>query len=403
MASLTAVPLSTEADQVVHPSWSGIYAMAVCVAVLIASEFMPVSLLSPIAADLGLTEGQAGQAIAISGVLAVITSFSIASIAGKFDRKWVLLALSSLLIVSGVMVASAPTFAILMAGRALLGIAIGGFWSMSTATIMRLVPAASLPRGLAIVYGGNALAAAVSAPLGSLLGGIIGWRFTFLSVVPLAVIAVVWQAITLPKMPAVDRVDTGGALRVLGNRNVVLGLFAVAMLFLGQFSLFTYLRPFLEQVTGATVSMLSAMLLVVGIAGFIGTSFIGRVIGNRLRALLAVIPLIMAATAIALGVFGKSSIVTALLLAVWGLVSTAAPVVWSTWLSRTLPQDAEIGGGLMVGTIQLAITIGAAVGGIVFDARGPVVDFVGSGFVLVIAAIVAFVGVRDAAARPQGA
>ena len=205
MASLTAVPLSTEDDQAVHPSWSGIYAMAVCVAVLIASEFMPVSLLSPIAADLGLTEGQAGQAIAVSGVFAVITSFSITSIAGMLDRKWVLLALSSLLIVSGVMVALAPTFAILMAGRALLGIAIGGFWSMSTATIMRLVPTASLLRGLAIVYGGNALAAAVSAPLGCLLGGIIGWRFTFLSVVPLAVIAVVWQAITLPRMPAVSR------------------------------------------------------------------------------------------------------------------------------------------------------------------------------------------------------
>jgi len=395
MQEVTPSQNSVASEPVADPSWTAIYGMAVCVAVLIASEFMPVSLLSPIAADLGLTEGQAGQAIAISGVFAVITSFSIAVVSGNIDRKWVLLALSSLLIVSGVMVALAPNFPVLMAGRALLGIAISGFWSMSTATIMRLVPAASLPRGLAIVYGGNAVAAAISAPLGSMLGSIVGWRYTFLSVVPLAVVALIWQAAALPRLPARSHGEHGGTMRVLGNKSVVMGLFAVAMLFLGQFSLFTYLRPFLEQVTGVGVSTLSALLLIVGVAGFIGTTFVGKIIGKQLRGLLAVIPCIMAASAIALGLLGQSATIAALLLAIWGLVSTTAPVVWSTWLSRTLPHDAEIGGGLMVGTIQLAITLGAAVGGFVFDTRGPVVDFVGSGFILAFAALIAFFGIQD--------
>ncbi|RUZ92225.1 MFS transporter, partial [Mesorhizobium sp. M7A.F.Ca.US.001.02.1.1] len=43
-------------------AWGAVLSMSLCVFVLIASEFMPVSLLSPIAADLGITAGRTGQA-----------------------------------------------------------------------------------------------------------------------------------------------------------------------------------------------------------------------------------------------------------------------------------------------------------------------------------------------------
>lgn len=379
-------------------SWGAVYAMALCVAVLIASEFMPVSLLSPIAHDLGLTEGQAGQAISISGLFAVVTSLFITVIAGRLDRRLVLIGLTALLVVSGALVALAPNFLVLMTGRALLGIAIGGFWSMSAATVMRLVPAASVPRGLAVIYGGNALASTISAPLGSFMGGLIGWRGAFFCVVPLAVAAVIWQAMTLPRLPAEKRDEGGSLLRLFKNREAVIGLVAVMLLFMGQFALFTYLRPFLEQVTGVNISMLSAMLLIVGVAGLIGTSLVGRVLETRLHLTLAVIPAVMAGLAAALALFGASTWITAALLAAWGLVSTAAPVAWSTWLTRTLPNDAEAGGGLMVAVIQLAITVGATVGGMVFDGAGAVADFLGSAAVLALAALVAFIGSR--AQRP---
>src|SRR3954453_20079139 len=89
----------------VNSAWGAVYAMALCVAVLIASEFMPVSLLSPIAHDLGLTEGQAGQAISFSGVFSVMTSLFITVLAGRLDRRIVLIALAVLLVVSGTIVA----------------------------------------------------------------------------------------------------------------------------------------------------------------------------------------------------------------------------------------------------------------------------------------------------------
>ena len=174
-------------------AWGAVASMALCVAVLIASEFMPVSLLTPIAGDLGITEGQAGQAISISGLFAVVTSLFIAGLTRSIDRKLVLTSFSLLLIVSGTIVTFAPNYAALMLGRALLGVAIGGFWSMSTAIVMRLLPEDAVPRGLAMLNAGNAVAATISAPLGSFLGDLIGWRGAFFFVVPLALLALVWQ------------------------------------------------------------------------------------------------------------------------------------------------------------------------------------------------------------------
>nr|BFE89921.1 hypothetical protein GCM10020185_04570 [Pseudomonas brassicacearum subsp. brassicacearum] len=155
--------------------------MALAAFVLVASEFMPVSLLTPVAADLHVSEGQAGQGIAVSGAFALITSLFIASIAARVDRKWLLLGLTLLMIVSGTVAAFAPNYAVFMLGRALIGVAIGGFWSLSAATAMRLVPDDQVPQALAIVNGGNALATVIAAPLGSFLGAIIGWRGAFFS------------------------------------------------------------------------------------------------------------------------------------------------------------------------------------------------------------------------------
>src|SRR3954468_24255450 len=151
-------------------NWSGVLAMSLCVFALIASEFMPVSLLTPIASDLQVTEGQAGQAIAVSGAFAVLTSLFISSVAGQLDRKILLLVLTGVMAASGTIVAAAPNYVVFMIGRALIGLVIGGFWSMSAATAMRLVPEHQVPRALAVFNGGNALATVVAAPLGSFLG-----------------------------------------------------------------------------------------------------------------------------------------------------------------------------------------------------------------------------------------
>ncbi|MEE4786958.1 MFS transporter [Pseudomonas alliivorans] len=378
------------------PAWGAVFSMALCVVVLIASEFMPVSLLTPIAQDLGISQGQAGQAISISGFFAVLTSLLNTPLTGRFDRKKVLLGFSLLLLLSGVTVTFAPNGVVFMTGRALLGVAIGGFWSMSTATVMRLVPKDSVAKGLALINGGNALAATVAAPLGSFLGQYIGWRGAFFLVIPLAVLAFAWQWLSIPALSSAQNTRATNPFKLLRNPQVAVGMLAIMLLFMGQFAVFTYLRPFLESVTGVSVTTLSLMLLLLGLCGLAGTWMIGGLLQKRIYAYLIAIPLAMAVLAALLIALGHSPVAVAIVLGVWGLVATPAPVAWGLWLSRTLPDDAEAGGGLMVATIQMAITVGAGAGGELFDRLGGWSPFVFGAVVLSGSAVFAWAAMRNA-------
>ncbi|MGC3893243.1 MFS transporter [Pseudomonas urmiensis] len=381
--SSTAISLQHSSRQI----WSAVLAMSLCAFALVASEFLPVSLLTPIASELSLTEGQAGQAISISGLFAVITSLLLATVTQGIDRKPVLLVTTSLMLVSGGMVAFAPNYLTLMVGRAVLGIAIGGYWSMSTAVMMRIAPEALVPKAIAVMQGGTALATAIAAPAGSYLGGMIGWRGAFVCVVPLAALALIWQAFTLPAMPSErTQVSALGSLRLLVDSKVALGMAAVAFLFMGQFTLFTYLRPFLETVTRVDVPTLSLLLLIIGAAGLLGTMLVGPLVRRNLNRVLVGIPLIMTAIAFAAIAVGGWIVPVAVLLGIWGLIATCAPVGWFTWLAKALPHNAEAGGGLMVAVIQLAITAGATVGGLLYDGIGYPATFLASGVFLLIAA-----------------
>lgn len=384
-------------SQVQQPRWGAVLALSLGAFALVASEFMPVSLLTPIAMDLHVTEGQAGQGIAVSGAFALITSLFISSLAGRLDRKVLLLALTLLMIASGTVVTLAPNYATFMIGRALIGVAIGGFWSMSAATAMRLVPHHQVPRALAIVNGGNALATVVAAPLGSFLGAIIGWRGAFFFTVPVAAIVFGWLLMSLPAMKPGKGSGSRNVFSLMKQSSVAFGMVAVSLFFMGQFALFTYLRPFLETVTRVDVSTLSLMLLVIGVAGFTGTILIGRFLKNGLYRTLVLIPFLMAVIAMALVAFGGSVVVTSILLGVWGLVATAAPVAWWTWLARTLPDDAEAGGGLMVAIVQLAITLGATLGGVLYDLKGYQATFEMSATILILAGVLAVLTGRTAA------
>jgi predicted MFS family arabinose efflux permease len=370
--------------------WGGVFAMTLCVFALIASEFMPVSLLTPMAADLRVSEGLAGYGIAISGAFAVLTSLSISRLAGAINRKTLLLTLTVLMGLSGLVVALAPSYTLYMVGRAMIGVVIGGFWSMSAATAMRLVPAAQVPRALAIFNGGNALATVIAAPLGSYLGGVIGWRGAFLCLLPVAAIALAWQWISLPSMPALRASAQGNVLALLRRRVVLLGMAACGAFFMGQFALFTYVRPFLERVTGAGSSAVPLVLLAIGVSGLIGTIVIGAVLRRGLYSTLVTIPVLMAAIAVALVPLGPQLWATAALLSLWGLFATAAPVGWWSWIAQTFTGEAEAGGGLMVAVVQCAIAVGSTVGGLLLDSFGFTSMFAASAALLLCGALLAW-------------
>jgi predicted MFS family arabinose efflux permease len=377
--------------------WSGVLAMTLCAFALVASEFMPVSLLTPIAADLHISEGLAGQAISVSGALALLTSLFISPLAGRTPRKTLMLWMTGLMFLSGPIIALAPNYPVYLAARMLIGVAIGGFWSMSAAAAMRLVPPQQVARALAVFNGGNALATVVAAPLGSYLGAAIGWRGAFFCLAPVALLAFVWQWISLPPMAAQPKAEgSGNVLSLLKIPVVAVGMAAASLFFMGQFTLFTYLRPFLETVTRVDVATLSLLLLVMGVCGFIGTTLIGGWLQRGFYRTLTIIPLLMAVIALLLMAGGASLLAVAPLLALWGLVATAAPVGWWSWLARTLPDRAEAGGGLLVALVQLAIGLGSTVGGLLFDTAGYRGAFGASAGLLLLASLLAWRTARRA-------
>ncbi|HGP4138988.1 TPA: MFS transporter [Enterobacter roggenkampii] len=381
---------ASEAVAPAKPAWRAVYSLGLGVFGLITAEFLPASLLTPMAASLGVTEGMAGQAVTATALVALVTGLLITPATRRIDRRWVLMFFSVLQIISSLLVAFAPNLHVLLMGRLLLGIAIGGFWAMSTATTMRLVPADKVPKALAVIFSSVSIATVVAAPLGSYLGSLIGWRNVFVLCILPSMLALLWQLWVLPSMKPESSGSLSTLFRVLRRPGMIGGMLATILIFSGHFAFFTYLRPFLETVGQASVETISLILLGFGIANFVGTSVAGHLLARNLRLTLALVPFAMGVLALMMVAFGH----LAMLVALWGFAFGLVPVGWSTWLATTVPDEAESAGGLLVASIQLAISAGAAGGGAVFDLNGASGVFAGSGLLLVTAMVIVFMGVK---------
>ncbi|MGO1077824.1 MFS transporter [Inquilinus sp. CA228] len=378
-----------------EPAWGAVVSMTLGVFGLVTAEFLPASLLTPMAADLGVTEGLAGQAVTATAVVALVTSLLVSAATRRIDRRIVLLAFSILLTVSNLLVAFAPGLPALLLARVLLGVALGGFWTMSAATVMRLVPEALVPRALSLLFSGVSAATVAAAPLGSYFGDIIGWRGVFLIAAVLGLLALAVQFATLPRMAPSGTTRLRTLVEVLARPQVGFGMLAVLLVFTGHFAFFTYIRPFLETVTGVGITGVSGILLGFGIANFLGTFLGGVLLERSMRLTMMLMPLTMGVLGLGLvAVGGGAPVANTAMVALWGVAFGAVPVAWSTWLTRTVPDEAESAGGLLVAAVQLAIATGAAAGGAIFDVSGALGVFTGAGFVLLLAAVMIVVGIR---------
>jgi predicted MFS family arabinose efflux permease len=378
-------------------AWGAVISMMLGVFGLVTAEFLPASLLTPIARDLGVSEGLAGQAVTATATVALVTSLLVASVTRRLDRRYLLLGFTMLLIASNVLVASAGSLTALVLGRVLLGIGLGGFWTMAAATAMRLVPEAQVPRALSIIFTGVSAATIFAAPFGSYVGEIAGWRTVFLLAAGLGLVALAVQAFTLPSMTPQGHPRLRTLVDVLARPQIGLGMIAVTLVFTGHFALFTYIRPFLETVTGVDVGGMSAILLGFGVANFLGTLLGGFLLERDMRLTLLVMPLVMGVLGLVLAALGSAPLADSLLIALWGLAFGAVPVAWSTWVTRAVPDEAESAGGLIVAAVQLAISIGASAGGVFFDASGARGVYTAAGIVLLAATLLILAGVKKQA------
>jgi len=371
-----------------------VWALSLGVASLSTAEMLPMSLLTPMAGSLAISVGMAGQAITASAVVAIITSLVIAPLIRGVDRRRVLLWLSAAQILSNLAVALAPSVLPLLVARLVLGIAVGGFWGLSASLALRLVPKPDLAKALSIIFGGGAVATVAAAPLGAFLGAHIGWRGVFVAAAGLALAAFVGQAATLPAMPVTVTTSLTGLWQTLRLPQIAAGMLGVMLLFGGRQMFATYLRPFLEHVTRFAVTGVSVTLLVLGVASFAGTAAAAPLLQRNLRLTLAILAGVQAMLAVLFVALGTIPAGVLVITALWGIAAGMVPVGWSTWLTRTIPDRAESGGGILVAAIQGSMMIGALAGGVIIDTAGITAPVTASAAVLALGAIHTLIALR---------
>ncbi|MFI6106638.1 MFS transporter [Streptomyces sp. NPDC051310] len=337
---------------------------------VVTSEMLPVGLLTPISTSLGVSEGTAGLTLTVTGLIGALSAPLVTAAVGRTDRRVVLCSLMALLAAANVLTAWAPDFAVMMVARVLVGIAMGGVWSLAGGLGVRLVPAASTGPATSMIFSGIAIASVAGVPAGAYAGELAGWRAAFLSTGALALLVAAALAVSLPPLPADEPVALGGVVRLLGTSQVTTGLAVVALLVTGHFAAYTYVRPLLEEVSGVRASLIGTLLLVYGVAGVAGNFLAGARVGRSVRGPLLVISAALAAAVLLMPLLGLSVAGACLLLVVWGLAYGGVSVSTQTWLALAAPEAREGATALLVGVFNGAIALGAFAGGRVADGLG---------------------------------
>jgi predicted MFS family arabinose efflux permease len=348
-------------------SWAGVVSLSLGIFAIVMSEFLPASLLPRIADGLRVSAGAAGQAVSVTAFAGAVSALFISVVLPRADRRRVKLGLTLLTIVSNLIVAAAPNLYVLLAARLLLGVALGGFWAMATAMAAHLVPAHQLGRALTVINSGVAVATVAAVPVGAWLGDVWGWRSVFLLGAGVAVIALAVQAATLPRVTpaAVSGLRALGS--VLRSGVVLAGLAAILLIFSGHFSGFTYIRPAAESMSGLGAGGFAVLLLVFGVANFLGTALAGPLADRRPRLGVLLFPVGLGAGMLLMHVTGAALTGLFAATALWGFGFGGVPTTVLSWGARTQPTHLEQIGGVIVTVCNVAIAIGASVGGVLVD------------------------------------
>jgi DHA1 family purine ribonucleoside efflux pump-like MFS transporter len=370
-APLDSLAEPSALDPAISPAWAAVLSLAMGVFGLVTAEFLPASLLTPIAADLGISNGAAGQTVTATAVIGTFAGIFMPILTRNFDRRLVMWSLTSLLVISSLLASVATDLTMLLGARLLLGIGIGGFWSMMAAMAMRLVPERLLPRALSIVFTGVSVATVSAAPIGAYLGDLFGWRTVFVLSAAIGVVTLLIQLVTLPSMPPQSKPNLGTLVQLLRRPSIRLVLVTILITISGHFAGFTYVRPFLEQVPALKIEMISLVLLVYGVAGFFGNWVGGVITARSAQASVITGAFIIAVTAFVLTAFGASPWLAGIGVAFWGFAFGAIPVGVQTWIVRAAPDQPEGASGLIVAAFQIAIASGAILGGLLVDSLGP--------------------------------
>ncbi len=348
-------------------AWPAVVAVMMGIFAIVTTEILPIGLLTAIGSDFALSDGMAGLMMTMPGFLAAIAAPLVTAATARTDRRAMLCAFILLLAIANFLAAAATDYWTLLASRVLVGIVIGGFWSIGAGLATRLVPAASVGRATSVIFSAVPLGSVLGVPAGTLIGDIAGWRtaFTALGFLSAAVLAAL--VLTLPPLPPQQPTRLAVLGRVLRQRNTLLALALTFLIVLAHFGAYTYITPFLEQVTESDASTITAVLLVYGTAGIVGNLVCGATVTGHLRVTSAIAATMIAVSTLLLPILGHALPGAVALLVIWGIAYGGVPVCSQAWFAKAAPLAPEAAAVLFTASFQATISIGALIGGAVLD------------------------------------
>ncbi|WP_019854400.1 MFS transporter [Actinopolyspora mortivallis] len=347
--------------------WLTVLSVTVGIFSMVTAEQLPVGLLTAVSGSLHVTEGTAGLMVTLPGLVAAISAPVIPVAVGRLDRRILLIALMIIMGGSSLLSTLAPNFAVMLLGRVLVGITIGGFWAVAGSLAVRLVPEKYVPRATALIFGGVAAANVFGVPLGTLIGELAGWRTAFAALGTLALIVLVGLVSLLPKLPASEPVRLSKLAEQFRNHAVTAGVIATFLLVTGHFAAYTFVSPVLQSLSGVSVGLISSLLLGYGLAGIVTNFVAGSSSGRNVRGTVLTISLALAAVLALFPLLGGTVASGIVLLIMWGLAFGGVSVSLQTWMIKAAPHETEAASALWVSMFNLSISLGALFGGVVVD------------------------------------
>jgi DHA1 family inner membrane transport protein len=342
-----------------------LFALAVAAFGIGTTEFVIMGLLPDVANDLHVSIPSAG--LLITGyALGVVFGAPVLAIAtANMPRRATLLGMTLTFVLGNALCALAPNYAALMSARVITALCHGAFFGIGSVVAAGLVAPNKRAQAIALMFTGLTLANVLGVPLGTALGQFAGWRSTFWAVTVIGLIAVVAQMAWLPKEIALQRTNLAAELRVLGKTNVLLAMAMSVMASASLFSVFTYIAPILQDITGVSPHGVTIMLLIFGVGLTVGSILGGKLADSRLLASLVGMALATVLIVAAFSQTSRSLIPAAITLFVWGITAFALCPILQLMIIDQAHEAPNMGSTLNQSAFNLGNATGAWIGGLV--------------------------------------
>ena len=358
--------------------------MAISAFIFNTTEFVPIALLSDIGHSFAMPVETVGHMITIYAWIVAILSLPAMLVTARIERRKLLIALFVIFIGGHAVSVMAQSFAMLLAGRALIALAHAVFWSITASLVVRVAPKDRQTKALGLLSMGSALATVLGLPLGRMIGQWLGWRMTFGTIGVAALLAMIMVWWILPKLPSKD-VGSAASLPSIFNNIPLLTVYTLTVLCVtAHFTAYSYIEPYMLTISQFSQQFATVILLGFGVAGLLASWLFGHFYDRFPRAFLISAMATLLFSLLASAWLPHVPILWLVLAMLWGLAITAISLAFQLRVLQLAPNATDVAMSIFSGIYNIGIGGGAFVGGWVIASLGlAMVGYVGAGIALI--------------------